>query len=80
MDLAATRLDAEAGRDLALDALDALLLDYLQSERSTRYPGVFEGRELRGKTLLVRAERTFPELDAAADALLAGPGDGSSEV
>lgn len=72
VDLAQTKLSADEGRDLALDALDAILLDYLESERSTRYSGVFEARELRGKPLLVRAERTFPALDAAADALLAG--------
>jgi len=77
VDLAAAGLDAEGGRDLALDALDAILLDYLESERSTRYSGVFEARELGGKPLLVRAERTYPALDAAADALLSGPGDGA---
>jgi hypothetical protein len=78
VDLSATKVSEGEGRDLALDSLDAVLLDYLESDRSTRYPGVFEARELRGKSLLVRAERTFPALDAAADALLAGQKDGQA--
>lgn len=78
VDLATAGLGPDEGRDLALDALDAILLDYLQSERGTRYSGVFEARELRGKPVLVRAERTFPALEAAADALLGKDGGAGS--
>jgi hypothetical protein len=72
VDLGRTRLSAGAARDLALDALDLMLLEYLDSGRAARYSGVFEARELRGEPLLLRAERTFPSLDAQADALLKG--------
>ncbi|HCF61209.1 MAG TPA: hypothetical protein DFS52_24830 [Myxococcales bacterium] len=68
-------LDAEAARFLALDALDLVLLEYLDSGREMRFRGVWEERELEGKALSVRAERTFPELEAQADALL-GPDRG----
>lgn len=59
-------------RELAIDALDLVLLEYLESGRAVRFAGVFEERELRGRPVAVRAERTFPELDAQADALLKG--------
>ena len=62
----------EQARDLALDALDLTVLEYFESERSLRYSGVFEERELRGKPVQVRVERTFPDLEAQADALLKG--------
>jgi hypothetical protein len=61
---------SDLARDVALDALDLLLLEHLESGRDLHYPGVWEGRELCGRALQVRAERTFPELDARADALL----------
>lgn len=64
------KLSPDDARDLVLDALDLILLEYLESERAIRFSGVEEARELRGVTLLVRAERTFPELEAQADALL----------
>ncbi|MGI5865096.1 MAG: hypothetical protein ACOX6T_24000 [Myxococcales bacterium] len=72
VELEKTGLDAEAARYLALDAVDLVLLEYLDSQRRIRFSGVWEERELEGKTLSVRAERTFPDLEAQADALLKG--------
>jgi hypothetical protein len=66
------KLGMEEARDLALDALDLILLEYLDSDRTVRFTGTFQPRELRGRSLLVRAERTFPSLEAQADALLRG--------
>jgi len=65
-----TGLDLEQARDLAIDALDLLLLEWLESGRRTRFSGVFELRELQGRSLWVRVERTFPDLEAQAAALL----------
>ena len=65
-------LDERTSRDLALDALDLLLLGWLEGGRQERFSGVFEERELRGKAVSVRAERTFASLEAQADALLRG--------
>jgi hypothetical protein len=62
------------GRDLALDALDLTLFEWLESERRMPLSGAFEERELSGKPVRVRAERTFPGLEARADALLKGEG------
>jgi hypothetical protein len=70
VDLVRVRLDETEARDLALDALDLLLGAALESERALRFSGVFEERELRGKPVAVRGERTFPDLEAQADALL----------
>ncbi len=70
VDLRAARLPADDARDVALDALDLILLEYLESERSLRFSGVEEERELNGVTVFVRADRSFPELEARADALL----------
>lgn len=74
VELAATGLSAEDARDLALDALDLILLEYLESDRAVRYSGVEEERELNGVPVFVRAERSFPELEAQADALLEDDG------
>ena len=63
-------LEADAARYLALDAVDLVLLEYLDSGRSTRFAGVWEGRELEQKPVSVRAERTFPDLEEQADTLL----------
>ncbi len=60
----------ERARDLAVDALDLVLLEYLESERSIRYSGAWQQRELQGAAVAVRVERTFPGLEAQADALL----------
>lgn len=74
VELGPTGPDGEGARDLALDALDLVLLEYLESGRSLRLSGAWERRELRGQAVRLRAERTFPALDAQADALLGGPG------
>ena len=66
------RAGLDSARDLALDALDLILLEYLESGRSLRFSGVWEARELRGHTVQVRGERTLPDLEAQANALL-GP-------
>jgi hypothetical protein len=60
----------DEARDLILDALDLILLEYLESGRSVRFSGVWEARELRGRTVQFKGERTFPDLDARASALL----------
>lgn len=73
VDFARSGLDPEAARFLALDALDLLLLEWLDSDRTVRFSGVWEERELEGKPISIRAERSFPELDAQADALLERP-------
>lgn len=72
VDLGETGLAEPAARDLALDALDLVLLNWLEGGREERFPGVFEARELSGHVVHVCAERTFPALDAQADALLRG--------
>jgi len=72
---AGAQLGADEARDLALDALDLVLLEYLESGRSLRFSGVEEPRELRGEPVAVRGERTFPALEEAADRLLDGDGD-----
>lgn len=61
---------SRAAEATALDALDLLLLEHLESGRNLRGSGVFEARELGGRAVQVRIERTFPELEAAADRLL----------
>ncbi len=61
---------AKAAQEAALDALDLLLLEYLDAGRVWRTSGIFESRELAGRALQVRLERTFPELDAQANRLL----------
>ena len=75
VEMAGAGLSEDEARDLALDSLDLVLLEYLESERSARFSGVFEERELRGHVVTVRAERTYPALEAAADALLADKPD-----
>ena len=65
----------DEARDSALDALDLLLLEYLESGRSLRFSGVWEPRELRGLAIEVRAERTFPDLEEQAAALLSPEGE-----
>ena len=70
VELAGTALTEDRARGLALDALDEVLLGWLEGGREQRFSGVFEHRELRGQRVSVRAERTFPSLDAAANALL----------
>jgi hypothetical protein len=65
--------DPDRARDLAIDALDLLLLEYLEAERGLRYSGVWEQRELQGLPVSVRVERTNPQLDAQADELLKNP-------
>ncbi|MBI5549255.1 MAG: hypothetical protein HY901_35670 [Deltaproteobacteria bacterium] len=76
VELGRAGLTEGAARDLALDALDSVLLDHLESGRAARFSGVFEERELRGKPVAVRVERTVPALEAQADLLLGGSGDG----
>lgn len=71
-----TRVAEEAARDRVLDALDIVLLEYLDSGREQRFSGVFERRELDETAVEVRAERTFPDLDAQADALLSRAPEG----
>jgi hypothetical protein len=66
----AVQASAEQARELALDALDLVLLEYLESGRRLRFSGVWEGRDLRGRPLQLRGERTYPDLDAQADKLL----------
>ncbi len=61
---------SRAAEEAALDALDLLLLEHLESGRRLRGSGVFEARELSGRAMQVRIERTFPELEAEADRLL----------
>jgi hypothetical protein len=73
VDPAALRVSLERARDLVLDSLDLSLLEYLDCGRAVRFAGVWQQRELRGQSVAVRAERTFPALEAQADALL---GDG----
>lgn len=68
---------AKAAEDAALDALDLLLLEHLEAGRASRPSGVFEGRELAGRALQVRIERTFPDLEAQADRLLGEGADRS---
>ncbi|MFN7134723.1 MAG: hypothetical protein ACK4N5_21770 [Myxococcales bacterium] len=68
------RTRGDGARDLAIDALDLVLLEYLESGRQLKLSGVEEERELAGRPLFVRAERTFPGLDAQADALLQDDG------
>jgi hypothetical protein len=77
VELEPAKLSAGDARDVTVDALDLLLLEYLESGRQLRFSGVYEERELHGKPLVIRAERTFPGLDAQADALL-GEGEGGS--
>jgi hypothetical protein len=64
------KLDLEAARYLALDAVDLLLLEYLDSGRSERPSGIWEERELEGRPLKARVARTFPSIDAKADEML----------
>jgi hypothetical protein len=67
VDINKSKTSVESARYLVLDALDLMLLEYLESERGIRYSGVFEERDLSGKTVSIRAERTYPALDAQAD-------------
>lgn len=67
----------KAGSDakaLAIDALDLLLLEYLEGGRHAIWPEAWQQRELRGKSVEIRGERRVPDLEAQADALLAAAG------
>ena len=71
IELGRARVDAQSAGYVALDALDSILLDWLDSGRSQRFSGVWEEREFEQTPISILAERTFPDLEAQADALLA---------
>jgi hypothetical protein len=56
-------------RELALDAADALLGEWLEDERP-RLPGVADAREFDGTPVQVTARLVHPRLQAEADRLL----------
>lgn len=66
-----TRSEEEA-LDLALDAADAALGEWLEGGREERPPPIFEEARFRGETVGLRRRRTSPRLEAEADAILQG--------
>lgn len=70
-DRTTVELDDASCQYVVLDALDALIFDWIESGRTGRFHGGWQERRCQGYRVSVRAEKTFPELDAQADALLA---------
>lgn len=75
VDRKAAGVDEEEGKCLALDAMDNLAFEWLDSPIPPRVNGSWQKREFQGVVLDVRLQLSFPLLDAAADEILKGGGN-----
>ncbi|MDR0965676.1 MAG: hypothetical protein LBM75_04115 [Myxococcales bacterium] len=73
-------LDEDDAQCLLLDAIDELIFEWIASGQTLRFHGGWRACTFQGHDLSLRAEKTFPELDAAADALLAAADSEDSEA